>query len=358
MNRTYEIMFIVRPDVEEADLDKLIEGFSAERHRWWRRGEERREDGPPPARLHRAQVQRRLLRLLNVAAAGSLITEIERRLRVSEQVIKFITVRMDEEEKRLAKIKAIRDTKVKRSAQPIAAPGRLQLPPPQRMHRRREEASSRSSERCFRRCLPRLLPRPFNFCLKRFAMMAVTASHNASRSPNFASTRPILVECSETPMRVWSGGRHNVPEREIYMADETNSTQSTEQHAPASRPSGGHSGHSGPGAGPAHAASCWRSRRRPWRPQVLPAQEGLQVLHREDRRHLLPRCSSAAGFCRRARQDRSAPPDRCVHTASAPAQPGHQAVAQHRPAGLCCTLLTFPPQHGGLYWITNDWRKR
>jgi small subunit ribosomal protein S6 len=41
---------------------------------------------------------------------------------VSEQVIKFITVRMDEEEKRLAKIKAIRDTKVKRSSQPIAAP--------------------------------------------------------------------------------------------------------------------------------------------------------------------------------------------------------------------------------------------
>ena len=60
--------------------------------------------------------------LLNVAAAGSLITEIERRLRVSEQVIKFITVRMDEEEKRLAKVKAIRDTKVKRSAQPISQP--------------------------------------------------------------------------------------------------------------------------------------------------------------------------------------------------------------------------------------------
>ena len=33
------------------------------------------------------------------------------------------------------------------------------------------------------------------------------------------------------------------------MADEIN-TQSTEQHAPASRPSGGHSGHSGPSAGP------------------------------------------------------------------------------------------------------------
>ena len=38
---------------------------------------------------------------------------------MSEPVIKFITVRMDEEEKRLAKVKAMRDTKVKRSAQPI-----------------------------------------------------------------------------------------------------------------------------------------------------------------------------------------------------------------------------------------------
>ena len=29
MNRTYEIMFIVRPDVEEAEIDKLIEGFTS-----------------------------------------------------------------------------------------------------------------------------------------------------------------------------------------------------------------------------------------------------------------------------------------------------------------------------------------
>ena len=122
MNRTYEIMFIVRPDVEEADLDKLIEGF-----------QKNVTDGGGEVKSVEKMGRRRLAYtvrkfndgfyvLLNVAAAGSLITEIERRLRVSEQVIKFITVRMDEEEKRLAKIKAIRDTKVKRSAQPIAAP--------------------------------------------------------------------------------------------------------------------------------------------------------------------------------------------------------------------------------------------
>ena len=122
MNRTYEIMFIVRPDVEEAELDKLIEGFSANVTSGG--GEVKSVEKMGRRRL--AYTVRKFndgfYVLLNVAAAGSLITEIERRLRVSEQVIKFITVRMDQEEKRLAKVKAIRDTKVKRSAQPTAAP--------------------------------------------------------------------------------------------------------------------------------------------------------------------------------------------------------------------------------------------
>ena len=118
MNRTYEVMFIVRPDVEEADLDKLVEGFTTII-----------TNGGGEVTAVEKMGRRRLAYtvkkfndgfyvLLTVAAAGSLVTEIERRLRVSEPVIKFITVRTDEEDKRLAKVKAIRDTKVKRSAQP------------------------------------------------------------------------------------------------------------------------------------------------------------------------------------------------------------------------------------------------
>ena len=42
-----------------------------------------------------------------------MLKELERRLRVQELVIKFITVRTDEEEKRLAKVKKLRDAKVK-----------------------------------------------------------------------------------------------------------------------------------------------------------------------------------------------------------------------------------------------------
>jgi small subunit ribosomal protein S6 len=120
MNRTYEIMFIVRPDVEEAEIDKLIEGFSSNVTSGG--GEVKSVEKMGRRRL--AYTVRKFndgfYILLNIAAEGSLITEIERRLRVSEQVIKFITVRMDEEEKRLAKVKALRDSKVKRSAQPVA----------------------------------------------------------------------------------------------------------------------------------------------------------------------------------------------------------------------------------------------
>jgi small subunit ribosomal protein S6 len=120
MNRTYEVMFIVRPDLEEAEIDKLIEGFSANVTNGG--GEVKGVEKMGRRRL--AYTVRKFndgfYVLLHIAAEGSLITEIERRLRVSEQVIKFITVRMDEEEKRLAKVKALRDSKVKRSALPAA----------------------------------------------------------------------------------------------------------------------------------------------------------------------------------------------------------------------------------------------
>jgi small subunit ribosomal protein S6 len=55
-----------------------------------------------------------------VEGGGAVIHELERRLRVTEPVIKFLTVRIDEEQKRLEKIKALRDARKKVSAQPAA----------------------------------------------------------------------------------------------------------------------------------------------------------------------------------------------------------------------------------------------
>jgi small subunit ribosomal protein S6 len=120
MNRTYELMFIVRPDMTDEDLDKLISTLQA---------------AVPSAGGNVIKVEkmgkRRLAYtvrrfhdgiyvLLVVEGGGPVIHELERRLRVTEPVIKFLTVRIDEEQKRLDKIKKIRDSRKKMSAQPAA----------------------------------------------------------------------------------------------------------------------------------------------------------------------------------------------------------------------------------------------
>ena len=121
MSRVYEVMFIVRPDVAEEDVDKLIAGFTTTV-----------TNGGGTVKATEKMGRRKLAYLvrkfadgnyilLTIEADGATVHELERRLRVSEPVIKFITVRMDEEEKRLAKIKAIRASRRKLSAEPAAA---------------------------------------------------------------------------------------------------------------------------------------------------------------------------------------------------------------------------------------------
>src|SRR6202008_2610106 len=121
MNRTYELMFIVRPDMVEEELDKLIS--TLETAVTSTGGTVKSVERMGKRRL--AYAVRRfhdgVYVLLIVEGGGGLIHELERRLRVSEPVIKFLTVRIDEEQKRLAKIKKIRDARKKVSAQPAAA---------------------------------------------------------------------------------------------------------------------------------------------------------------------------------------------------------------------------------------------
>jgi small subunit ribosomal protein S6 len=120
MNRTYELMFIVRPDMTDEDLDKLISNLQSVVPASG--GTVKSVDKMGKRRL--AYTVRRfndgIYVLLVVEGGGAVIHELERRLRVTEPVIKFLTVRIDEEQKRLAKIKAIRDARKKVSAQPAA----------------------------------------------------------------------------------------------------------------------------------------------------------------------------------------------------------------------------------------------
>ena len=121
MNRTYEVMYIVRPDLEEADLDKLIEGFTAVVTNGGGEVSQTEKLGRRRLAYIVRKFQDGLYVLMHISADGPLVAELERRLRVTEQVIKFITVRTDEENKRLAKIKTHRDSRVKVSDQQAAA---------------------------------------------------------------------------------------------------------------------------------------------------------------------------------------------------------------------------------------------
>jgi small subunit ribosomal protein S6 len=120
MNRNYELMFIARPDMVDEDLNKLIStlessvtsaGGTTKSEVWGKRRLAYRvgkfNDG--------------IFVLMMIEATGAVVHEVERRLRVTEPVIKFLTVRTDEELKRLDKIKKLRDAKKKVSAQPAAA---------------------------------------------------------------------------------------------------------------------------------------------------------------------------------------------------------------------------------------------
>jgi small subunit ribosomal protein S6 len=116
----YEIMFILNPNLAEDEIDKInsqLEGIIT-------------SGGGKVSKIEKMG-KRRLaysvdkhtdgFYILFVATAtGTIVREIERRLRVMDPVIKYLTVRMDEDMKRLDKIKAHRQ---KRAAHRAGAGG-------------------------------------------------------------------------------------------------------------------------------------------------------------------------------------------------------------------------------------------
>jgi small subunit ribosomal protein S6 len=126
--RTYEVMFIVRPDIVDEELDKLIS--TLEGNVTTAGGTVKNIERMGKRRL--AYTVRKfndgMYVLFTVEGEGKIIAEVERRLRVTEPVIKFITVRIDEEQKRIDKIKKIRDSRQRGRGTQAAAAAQAQAP--------------------------------------------------------------------------------------------------------------------------------------------------------------------------------------------------------------------------------------
>ncbi len=111
--RKYEVMFIVRPDITDEDLDKLVANLETNVTSAGGRVAHVERMGKRRLAYVVRKFQDGQYVLFQIEGPGSAIKEIERRLRVTEQVIKFITVRTDEEEQRLDKVKKLRDSRQK-----------------------------------------------------------------------------------------------------------------------------------------------------------------------------------------------------------------------------------------------------
>ena len=119
--RTYEVMFIVRPDLPEEETDRVVSSVESSASTAGITVKNTERMGKRRLAYKVRKFQDGLYVLLTVEGPGSAVAELERRLRVAEPVIKYITVRVDEEQKRLAKVKKIRDSKVRQRPQTAEA---------------------------------------------------------------------------------------------------------------------------------------------------------------------------------------------------------------------------------------------
>lgn len=120
--RIYEELFIVKPDAAEEEIDALIEQMKSVITE--RGGTVDKVDKWGKRRLaYRVEKQREgYYVLFQFSSDPEAVKEFERRLRVSDAVIKFLTVRIDLSLKRLDKRKKEREKRASRRPAPSAAP--------------------------------------------------------------------------------------------------------------------------------------------------------------------------------------------------------------------------------------------
>jgi len=112
--RNYEIMFIVNPNTPDEEIDKInsqIENIITSGG-----GKVEKIEKMGKRRLaYLVQKQREgYYVLFSLAGNGDIIKECERRLRVMDAVIKYITVRIDEDVRRSEKIRSFRQRRAAR----------------------------------------------------------------------------------------------------------------------------------------------------------------------------------------------------------------------------------------------------
>ena len=125
--RTYEIVFVIRPELPEEEVDKLITQMEGVVAGAGGRVEKVEKMGRRRLAYRVRRHREGFYILFAVEGSGDTVKEFERRLKVTDTVIKFLTVRTDEELRRAAKFGALRAKQEARRSRPRAA-GRASQP--------------------------------------------------------------------------------------------------------------------------------------------------------------------------------------------------------------------------------------
>jgi len=129
--RLYDLIFICLPTTPEEDIAKIVatlEQAAAERG-----GKvEKLEKWGTRKLAYRVSKQREgyFVYMALRVTQGELIKELERRLKVTDAVIKYMTIRLDEEIKRQQKLVARREQRLRRRPRKAAPPGPSPSPSP------------------------------------------------------------------------------------------------------------------------------------------------------------------------------------------------------------------------------------
>ena len=112
--RSYEIMFIVNPNTPEEEVDKINSQLEGIITSGGGKVEKMEKMGKRRLAYEVDKHREGYYVLFVIAANGDIVKECERRLRVIDAVIKYISVRTDEESRRLEKIKSFRQKRAAR----------------------------------------------------------------------------------------------------------------------------------------------------------------------------------------------------------------------------------------------------
>ena len=120
--RIYEELFILKSDAPEEEVDKTIEQFSSVITQAGGTVDKVDKWGKRKLAYRVEKHKEGYYVLIQFTSGPETVKELERRLRVADLVIKFLTVRIDETLKRLDKRKKHREKRAHRKATAAPAP--------------------------------------------------------------------------------------------------------------------------------------------------------------------------------------------------------------------------------------------